>query len=309
MWFNTKFTFHRFSGLTFLLLYSYSWYLLLMDYPYFLKSRIISILAMNGLLQAVSALTTFTFLPSNKDSGSNGYFSDKGILSREFVTENIFFQILPIWGTFYFDDDLYRVLFRRNELTPIFLVMKFLEIVMIFLPFTLIRPFFPLTRLSDSYTEKDKSKNNVQFYRIVIIMIKIFYIWSKHFMGFYLWYLRYLNVIGKDDLYWVRHMILSNVGTVSIAMFLHTLRFKYIIGPRIAQVTYVIMAYQSFIGGFHLMPLFLSFPILFSLATFGTMLNYWKRDLMNYYYVFAMAVVLLIDNQYIPLVKLDIFSS
>jgi len=310
MWFNTKFTFHRASGLTFLLLYSYSWYLLLMDYGYLQKSHIVSILAMNGLLQAVSALTTFTFLPSNESSKSNGYFSDKGILSREFVTENIFYQLLPIWGTFYFDEDLYRGLFRKNELTGLIFIMKLLEIVMIFLPFTLIRPFFPLTRLRDAYTqEKDKSKDNVQFYRIVIVMIKIFYIWSKHFMGFYLWYLRYLNLIGKEDLYWVHHMLLSNVGTVSIAMFLHTLRFKYIIGPRVAQIVYVMMAYQSFIGGLHLMPLFLSYPALFCMASFATMLNYWKRDLMNYYYVSAMVVVMLMDHQYIPLVKLDIFSS
>jgi len=103
MWFNTKFTFHRFSGLCFLVIYAFSWYYILTDYPGFIKSRVMVILAMNGLLQAVSAATTFTFLPSKE---SAGYFSDKGILSKEFVLENIFFQILPVWGTFYFDEIL-----------------------------------------------------------------------------------------------------------------------------------------------------------------------------------------------------------
>jgi len=240
------------------------------------------------------------FLPSKE---SAGYFSDKGILSKEFVLENIFFQILTVWGTFYFDEILFHNKIKAN------VIGRLVEAVMIFLPFTLIRPYFPLTRLRDAYFyEKDKSEQNLNFYRIVIIMIKIFYIWSKHFMGFYLSYLRYLDVIDGDYLYWVHHMLLSNIGTASIAIFLHTLRFKKIIGPRIAQVVYVIMAYQSFIGGMHLIPLFLNFPILLLMATFGCTLNYFKRDYVHYYYVAAMGVILLIENQYIPLFKVDVLS-
>ena len=47
----------------------------------------------------------------------------------------------------------------------------------------------------------------------------------------------------------VRGLWLLNAGTVSIAVFLHTMRFKKLLPPRVAFSLYVAMAYASFVGG------------------------------------------------------------
>ena len=47
--------------------------------------------ALNGVLQATSAILTFKFLPAKDDPG---YFSDKAIVSRLFVKENLFYQLM-----------------------------------------------------------------------------------------------------------------------------------------------------------------------------------------------------------------------
>ena len=45
---------------------------------------------LNGVLQATSAILTFTFLPKISDPG---YFRDKSIISRLFVVENLYYQV------------------------------------------------------------------------------------------------------------------------------------------------------------------------------------------------------------------------
>jgi hypothetical protein len=56
---------------------------------------------------------------------------------------------------------------------------------------------------------------------------------------------------------WVRGLWLLNAGTVSIAVFLHTMRFKKLLPPRTTFSCYLIMAYASFSGiqGFRHPPL------------------------------------------------------
>ena len=47
---------------------------------------------------------------------------------------------------------------------------------------------------------------------------------------------------------WVRGLWLLIAGTVSIAVFLHTMRFKKLLPPRVTFSCYLIMAYASFSG-------------------------------------------------------------
>jgi len=49
---------------------------------------------------------------------------------------------------------------------------------------------------------------------------------------------------------WVRGLWLLNAGTVSIAVFLHTMRFKKLLPPRVTFSCYLIMAYASFSGAY-----------------------------------------------------------
>jgi len=75
-----------------------------------------------------------------------------------------------------------------------------IENVMVFLPYAVIRPFFPKTRFRDSLkqSEKNKSDKNRVFFIIFTHITKVFYIWAKHYMGFYLNYLRFLDKFNEQ---------------------------------------------------------------------------------------------------------------
>lgn len=66
-----------------------------------------------------------------------------------------------------------------------------LESSVVFLPYFLYRPLFPKTSFRDSL-EKDRNKTdkNRTFFIIVTWVTKIFYVWAKHFIGFFLNYAR-----------------------------------------------------------------------------------------------------------------------
>jgi hypothetical protein len=68
-----KFTSHRILGLSFLVQYVYVIYLYAFDYRGFLRSYVTVTMPLTGVLQAVNASLTFTFLPKHQVDG--GYFS------------------------------------------------------------------------------------------------------------------------------------------------------------------------------------------------------------------------------------------
>jgi hypothetical protein len=78
------------GGICFLTAYASAWLCYVFAYDTFIQKRVPLFPAILGLFQAVSASLTFWFLPKEKDSG---FFSDKGILSKLFVRENIFYQL------------------------------------------------------------------------------------------------------------------------------------------------------------------------------------------------------------------------
>ena len=63
LFFARKFFFHRVSGLIYLIQYALAFYLYFKDYNYFLKSPLVWSLPLNGVIQSVTAIYTFTFLP------------------------------------------------------------------------------------------------------------------------------------------------------------------------------------------------------------------------------------------------------
>ncbi len=77
----------------------------------------------------------------------------------------------------------------------------------------------------------------MQFFTYVT---KTFYLFGKHFFGFYLNYARFLNVINKEELSHIQLMLILSGFPVTISMFLHTLKFKKYISPRLSIVLYVI---------------------------------------------------------------------
>lgn len=90
---------HRYMGLVYLIQYPLAWLEFARDYDSARNSYLPHLIALNGVTQAWSAFFSFKVLPELNDAG---YYSDKSVLSRSFVHENAFFQILSVYGTLYY---------------------------------------------------------------------------------------------------------------------------------------------------------------------------------------------------------------
>eukprot|EP01130_Rhizamoeba_saxonica_P012598 TRINITY_DN533_c0_g1_i1.p1 TRINITY_DN533_c0_g1~~TRINITY_DN533_c0_g1_i1.p1 ORF type:complete len:341 (-),score=25.41 TRINITY_DN533_c0_g1_i1:37-1026(-) len=289
-WFKNKFVLHRVGGLVYLIAYVVSWYLYLMDYDSFKESVFSAMPAMLGVVQAFTAVTTFTFLPKSKDD--SGYFSDNATINYKFIKENLFYQLMTLFGTIYYSQRGYKFL-STNPLGLIF------ESVWVFLPYVLIRPFFPTTHFRDALkNDEGKSKEYITFYYYGVYIIKFFYIAAKHYMGFFINYLHFVGGFSETEMMYLQGMVLANAGTVSISVFLHTLRFKKVLHPKVSYIFYMLLAYAPFIGFVHLLHVFPEHLYIFLLSTIGMVLNvanrplsYWYQGVLflgfNYYRYFA----------------------
>ncbi|GMH54326.1 hypothetical protein TrST_g10523 [Triparma strigata] len=278
---KTKFRAHRLGGISWILCYVFTWYKFLSDYPFFLSWNLPILVALIGTFQGVSATLTFWFLPNQQD---NGFFSDRGILSRLFVIENVFYQLLVLFGATY---PLHRAYLSSTMLGNVLIHL------FIFFPYVLLRPLFPTTRFSytnnGSKVSKYRSSMNASFYETSTQMIKIFYLWGKHIMGMGFQYLLYLGVITPADMRsWGWPLFLLNAGTVSFSVFLHTLRFKKLIDPRYAHGIYVFMAYLSFLSLKPLLFKLLEAPVVLLIVVVGIQVNMLRsKVLMNLHFTMA----------------------
>jgi hypothetical protein len=239
LFFNSHFTIHRLFGLVYLVLYCYAWKEYLYNYEEFQNSFIIWGLPLNGLLQAITASYYFRFLP--KKTKDPGYDSDKGPLSHAFVKENIFFSGLLLWQFVYYSKKLgphnyysQRALTEKSDASRSMYVI--IEHFFVFLPY-FIRPLFPKTSFRDYiHSTTNKSQKNAWFTQIT----KIFYLWAKWYIGFFLNYLRYLNLVNDEHRREIYRLLLFSAFATTISLFLHTLKFKGYIGPKTSFVTYMV---------------------------------------------------------------------
>lgn len=187
-----------------------------------------------GIIQGYSAYFSFKVLPELDDSG---YFTDKGVMSRNFLHENIFFQNMCMFGSVYYQSAL-RANLQSN------LLGRFIEFIFVFFPYVLIRPFFPTTRFDDAGSRDGGRSTRLEtFYSVGTKAIKIFYLWAKYFLGFHINFMFYLGLVKPENVYFVHGLYLLNAGTVSIGIFLHTLRFKKILPPEFTFSFYLCQAY------------------------------------------------------------------
>jgi hypothetical protein len=186
------------------------------------------------MIQGISAYFSFKVLPELEDAG---YYSDKAVLSRTFVHENIFFTLLAFSGSCYYND-----IMRENMQKTI--PGKILQTTFLFFPYALVRNWFPITQFSKAGSSMaGRTAKNERFYEIGTFAIKIFYLWAKYFLGFYVNFLIFLNKHTDENMKFIRGLFLLNCGTVSIAIFLHTLRFKKVLPPKLTFSIYLAQIY------------------------------------------------------------------
>ena len=225
LFFGRKFRAHRLLGLSFLIQYAASLYLFMTDYERWLSSPLPWSVPLNGFLQSVVAARTFTFLPRREDPGFAAV-ADKSTLSYFTVVENSFYSLQCLFASCYLLDRLTAQIRRLHVVEPFFVFFVFWA-----------RHLWPSSRISSALSNsKNKSAQHALKLTVSAYAIKAFYIYAKHFVGFFPLYLRFLGRLSHEDqrLLFGVQLLSSYAATVSI--FVHTLKFKGLIGPVTASM-------------------------------------------------------------------------
>lgn len=240
-----------------------------------------------GILQGTSAYFSFKVLPELEDAG---YYSDKAVLSRSFVHENIFFTLMCIFGSVYYNEQARETL-RSNYLG------RALECIYVFWPYVVIRTWFPITRFKNAgTTHKGRSTANERFYQIATSMVKFFYLWAKYFLGFYVNFMVFLDILTEDDWKFLHGMFLLNLGTVSLSIFLHTLRFKKVLPARFTMSLYLAQIYATFSAIPLAYNMFISHPQLCGVAAAGIACNMTRNRKIHALWCLGTMVLLTADT-------------
>jgi len=280
LFFTRKFIVHRLTGLSYLIQYAATFIMYIFYYETFKNSFLVWSLPLTGLIQSVTAIYTFTFLPKNaKDPG---YYGDKGILSYSFIVENSFFELLLLFQWLYYNDFFFSIL--RMTILP--------EATIVFLPY-IIRVFWPQTRFRDSLgNDKSKSDHYRSFYFIATWITKLFYIWAKHYIGFFLNYVRFLDRVDEKEKQAIYFVLIFGAFATTISLFLHTLRFKHYISPITSFLTYMSSYLGTFYGFYLVSNIFIKNIDLTLLVFLGMLINFGSRKVQYTYQVLLMVFFL-----------------
>jgi len=219
----------------------------------------------NGFSSSCQCCSHFHFLPKQK--ANPGYYGDKSAMSYAFVCENMFFSGLLLFQALYMSP-----LYDSYISQPPFIL---LECLGVFLPYTLIRRFFPKTHFRDtSSTDNSRSDANKRWYELATAVTAAFYLFAKHFIGLYLNYVRFLDRVPiVKDAFAFHFMLLSSGAATTISMFLHTLRFKGYLQGKTSFSLYMISYTGAFISWWFLRHILTSSLDVILVALAGLLLN------------------------------------
>ncbi|TPX37560.1 hypothetical protein SmJEL517_g00450 [Synchytrium microbalum] len=262
LFFSRKFIVHRIVGLIYLIQWFTSLYLYSFKYKTYYNSPLIWALPLTGISQSVVAIWTFTFLPKNKKDG--GYFGDKSIMSYPFIIENSFFALLNMFQFMYFNDAYYPWIVKSFVVEQCF----------VFFPYFL-RYLWPKTSFRDSVDNtRNRSVAQGDFFKLAIMVTKIFYVWAKHYIGFFLNYARFLNRIDEYQAACVYQVAIFGASAITISIFLQTLKFKGYIGAKTSFVLYFLSYMGTFYGFAQMFPIFYENMDLTLICAVGTAINF-----------------------------------
>jgi hypothetical protein len=174
---------------------------------------------------------------------------------------------MAVFGSIYYNEEARKTL-RSNR------GGRIIEGIYVFWPYIVIRPWYPITRLSNAgQTYKGRSEKNQRFYEIGTLTFKIFYIWAKYFLGFFMNFMIYLDLIQEEHWHFMHGMLLLNTGSVSLAVFLHTLRFKKVLPAKLTFSIFLAQVYLSFLAIPTVLQMFASHPKLCGVCFAGLLGN------------------------------------
>lgn len=245
-----------------------------------------------GLIQTLTALYTFKFLA--RTQRQEGFFTDKRTVSKSFVKENFFFVLLCVFASAYIPPRS-RAMVRR---------LRVVEPIMVFFPFQTIRRCFPKTSLNREALDK-VSQRNVSFFQASKYVASYFYLFGKHYVGAMLNYQMFLD---RDSpkmqglMFW---NMLGGAYNLTIGIFLHTLKFRKVLGPRSAIVAYLLGYLMSGIPTLWMMTMMTDLR-LWAIATGGLLCNVFCNKGSWLYQCFVAATLLRLREPPITLGALKI---
>ncbi len=246
------------------------------SYETFKSSFLIWSLPLTGVIQSIIAALTFTFLSRTK--ADPGYYSDRGTLSYAFIVENSFFAGLLLFQWLYYSDYFYS--FINNSII--------IDNIFVFLPY-IFRQLWPKTHFRDSInSQKNKTAPNRNFYIIATTITKIFYIWAKHYIGYFLNYVRFFNRINSEQTSYIYLLLIFSAFATTISIFLHTLKFKGYMGPRLSFILYMISYLSTFYSFIRIYEIFLIHYDITFYVLIGVLLNFQSLYYQHMYQIFLL---------------------
>jgi hypothetical protein len=127
-------------------------------------------------------------------------------------------------------------------------------------------------------------------------MVKFFYLWAKYFLGFFVNFMVFLDILKEDEWKFLHGMFLLNLGTVSISIFLHTLRFKKVLPARLTMTLYLMQIYATFTAVPLAYRMFISHPKLCGVAFAGLLCNMTRNRKIHAAWCFCTMILLTADT-------------
>lgn len=150
-----------------------------------------------------------------------------------------------------------------------------LEYLFVFLPYAVLRPLVPKTSFRDSMNnEKNKTDKNKLFFQIATQVTKAFYLWAKHYIGFFLNYLRFMNKLSETEIYDIHFLLIMSCFATTISMFLHTLKFKGYMGPKLSFSLYMASYLLTFYSFVKIAPVFIKEIDITLITLVGLIINF-----------------------------------
>lgn len=245
-----------------------------------------------GFAQSMNALYTFNFLA--RAQKQEGFFGDKATVSKNFVKESGYFVLLCVFAS------AYATPIGRRKIRELVVV----EPLMVFFPYQVLRRAFPRTHFNRNKDDKI-TRNNVSFFISTKYIASYFYLFGKHYIGNMVNYQLYLD----QDTPLVRGLIFWNMlgagYNLTIGVFLHTLKFRKILSPKAAIVTYLLGYTISGVPTLWIM-LTMTDLRLWALATGGLLVNLYYPKISVFYQAFVFATLLRLKQPTVTLEALTI---
>jgi hypothetical protein len=124
------------------------------------------------------------------------------------------------------------------------------------------------------------------------MITKMFYVWAKHYIGYFLNYVRFFDRANSEQISHIYLLLIFSAFATTISVFLHTLKFKGYIGPRLSYIVYMISYLSTFYCFVRIYEIFFIHYDLTLYVLIGVILNFQS---LHYQHMYQIALMILFN--------------